>query len=375
MNFLYFIPLIIFIILLIIKKYKFEKNDLINTVFLGSLTTFAALLFVSIFGKFFPGFDGNVKLISPVLYYIFMAGIPEELAKFLAIKFSKPKSKSAIIVNALLVSLIFSVVEDFGYFAIYESGALLSRVLSIGHVLFQLIMIIYLIKAFNSKQENNNKYKFFNILAVGIPAIFHGFYDAFAVILPHLIYYVIGIITYVLMIVCVLKFVKREENVVEKKKLSAFSIIKVIIIILLSLFNLFAFNPSNKYTPLNEEVNIKEEGIYITIVDVEEIERNEELLDTFNGKYTKIKVKVRNDTSEDKEFSTFSFSLLDGDDLVSPSYISFDNDDLPSAVPAKSEVEGCLYYEGEYKDTYYLTYNTKINLSEGSNKYYFSMKK
>ena len=270
MSWLYIIPIVIIVGALFIKKYKFSKKDIVNILFYGLVITFLALISTLILPKIIPSLqDHGFRSFFRILI---MAGVVEEVAKFFGIKLSKPKNADQIFVFSILIALVFSVVEDFGYFSIYESGALFSRILTPIHLTFQLIMAYFLIKAFLIKDTDKSKAKLYTSLSLIVPILVHAIYDTYiGILIPRFVAYVVGVLTYVVVVVYILKMKTNNEistsndgmlngeNTIqptinqptaEKEKISIF---KIIVIILLFLFFILLSNPSSKYTKVNTE--------------------------------------------------------------------------------------------------------------------------
>ena len=365
MSFIYLIPLVIFFVVLYLKKYKFEKNNFINIIFCGLLCELCSLLL----SHFVFRIPKSYQYIFPILYYFFIAGIPEEISKYTMIKLSFPKDKKSIFVNSILISFIFMIIEDFGYSSLYDHLNPLVRLLTPGHLFFQLIMIFFLFKAFDAKEKNQRVKSFvFNILALIIPAVLHGIYDAYAAASTFIYLIIIGIFSFIFILVYLVKM-DSSNMVIEKRKLSILSIIECILIVFITLLYVFAFSPSSKYNSLNTEVNIKESNITITIKDFKEVKVKPL---SYEKTYTKIKIKIRNNADVDKTLDFFNFILRDGDKKILYDFSVLEEDVLPHIVPAHSFVEGYLYFEAKYKDSYYLTYLESNNLS---NTKYFKIKK
>ena len=66
MSFIYLIPLVIFFVVLYLKKYKFEKNNYINFIFCGFLCGLCSLLL----SHFVFRIPKSYWYIFPVLYYL-----------------------------------------------------------------------------------------------------------------------------------------------------------------------------------------------------------------------------------------------------------------------------------------------------------------
>lgn len=373
MQLLYLLPGIAFFILLKIRKYKFEVNDLIHIIFLGYLTVYFALIFDKIVSLFLPNVDFLINSRDIVSIFL-IAGLAEELSKFIAIKLSKPKTKSSIFVNSILISLLFTVIEDFGYFHSYEGDALFARLLTPMHLLFQVVMAFFLQKALFAKNQGKKEQNIlFQVLALVVPIILHTLFDTFTgIVIPRWFSYIIGVCTYVFIGYYLFKHILVTE--VENKKISVFSIIKIVFVILSTLFFLFAFNPSSKYTSVNTELKIEEEHISITVLGSDEHEIKDDTFNFYNGTYTRVKVKIKNLASKKYEVSSLAYYLLDGKEMVTDAFISAD-DGFPSTIEANAEAEGYLYFKVPYKADYVFTYSP-VTLDSSGNRpvYYFNIK-
>lgn len=352
---LYFVPFCIYLGILLANKYKFEKNDFINTLFLGVLTLVGALIASSI-----KTLSLAWKMIAPFVYYTVMAGIPEEFVKFIAIKLSRPKTKDKIFVNSIIIAFIFTILEDLAYFGDKGSAALVSRLLTPMHLLFQLIMAGFLILALKKKEEGKKGQSILLIiLALVVPILVHGIWDGIAAneLLPRAVLYGCGVVTYIVLFVCTLK-IKNEEEVT-KNKLKKTSILKLIIIILFVAFFLYASKPS--YVELNTETKIEHLNFYVTVEGSEELVINDNLFETFNGEYTKVKIKVKNANDTRESIYTYDFSLYntDGERVGYLSFLGNGEDDFDSNIAANSENEGYIYFEAPYDKDYIMVYSHK----------------
>ncbi len=365
---LYFVPFCIYLGVLLANKYKFEKNDFINTLFLGVLTTIGALIVASL-----KSLSLMWQMAAPLIYYIVMAAIPEELVKFIAIKLSKPKTKDKIFVNAIIISFAFIILENLGYYGEKGSTALLSRILTPMHLLFQLIMAAFLVLAFKEKEKGNKgKCFLFNVLALVIPILCHGLWDALAAneVFPRVVFYIGGIITYGILFAWTLK-IKNEEEIT-KSKLKVSSVIKSIIIILFIAFFVYISNPN--YIDLNTETKIEHLNFYITVEGSEAHEEQDDLFDFFNGSYTKVKVKVKNDNDTDESIDLYDFVLYDskGEKVANLSFFG-NGDDLDSNIAANSENEGYIYFEAPYNKEYILEYSYRDLSSKSAETHKFKI--
>ena len=343
----YCIPILVFFILLYIKKYRFEKNDLIHLLFCGVLS----LLF-SLTSFLFPLEEPKSIGLELLIYEVLIAGLCEELAKYISIKLTKPKSSTEFFVNGMIVSLCFMLLENI----MYHTGTF--RMFFPGHLLFQLIMVAFLIMA--QKQNAKLKKIILNFLSLIVPIILHGMYDTYNSTISIKTKLFLGVILYLGIIIITLLIVKPRESLEEKRKLTKKSILKILFIVLwtmLSMINIF--NDNIKYE-MNHDVKIREDNLIINVKDYSVVDIN-------NESYTKIKINVKNTGKKEKSLSFFLYN--DGKMVMESGYY---DDKLPYIIKANEVVTGYLYYEGDFNNNNNLFLMYKANKS--SIKYYFELK-
>lgn len=259
------IPVIIIAIPLIIRKEK--VNNLVNIIFYGSISVFLTLLINGLLDLTFISKYSNIDSIlvsfsQRFIYWFFYAGISEELSKLVAIKLCKPNSRRDILLTSIFVGLIFTFIEDILYSKLYYESISLVRIVSPFHILFQLIMAFFLIKA--SESDGKSKKIGYTILALMIPAFLHGLYDACGNldILKNYLYY-FGILIYPLTIYLMLKEQNSADDTAQNKDIR-FKRIKIFLVILLCLMLLFIVF-GTKPTEFGTPILINDENIEITV--------------------------------------------------------------------------------------------------------------
>ena len=240
------IPL--FIINLFIKRNR-KWSAMLNLTFY----TIIALIFLIIYDSFiqsalqkgismFP-FLSKSAILLLFIEKLFYTGLPEEIIKYSAIKMSKPKNQLEILNNTMTISAIFIFFENYAY---SKSNILVGawRIILPVHILSQLVMAYYLIKAYEEK--NTNKHMIFSTFSIILPVIIHTLYNCCFSIeyvnvwFKSLVLLSFGIIAYIL----VFKFIKNttekysnnvEENIVK------LNIFKIITVILCTAFWIYAY--------------------------------------------------------------------------------------------------------------------------------------
>lgn len=216
------VPFFIVMFFFFIKKIKITNFD--NLVFWGIISFLLAIAFNALIDNYFH----NLNFLywfgdswSQFLAFLVIGGVVEEGAKYLALKFSKPKTKKQIFVNMLFIALIFCILEDFFYLkrTNYFWQLALYRILTPFHLVFAVVMSFFLAKAY----DNPSKTLIYNGLALVIPIVIHGYYDyifkdfkfynlSFFLIL------ILGFLVYGLIFAKILKLSNDEEVEVEKPK-------------------------------------------------------------------------------------------------------------------------------------------------------------
>lgn len=183
--------------------------------------------------------------------YLFRAGIPEEIAKWIAVKSSRAKNPYNILINSIYISLIFMILENYAKANAKASmGMLISvdvyRIFIPVHIICQLVMALLLIKAHeNKKSGNKTKAIFFNILSIIVPIFIHTSYNTFTSmdIIP-IIYFVstiivLGICAYIATFIAIAKVTKKYY--IEEASKEKINKIKLFLVIILSIISVIIF--------------------------------------------------------------------------------------------------------------------------------------
>ena len=349
---------------------------------LGKFIQYPFAIMLGIIIKFKP----NISIESGILafaYIFFIAGFVEEISKRIAIKISKPKTPYKILINSIFVALIFAVLENYGY--IYTRSSMLvgiKRALMPFHVIYQIIMALFMIKAYEKKKDGHKIYsKLLKLLSFIVPMLLHTMHnyllrDVGGININLLIAVVIGIFAYSIIFTSTLwvrkKYPENEEN--EKKKLN---IKKLIFIVIVIAFWIFAFSEAVKdpYTSnINEALTVEEKNIEITANSIEEIEITDSYF--YNGTYVKVHLEIKNNGSEKVELLKFYFNLLKNDESIDvASYVADDIINLD--IPSGGTSSGYLYFETKLIDGLKLEYIDETlnveNLEDGVKHYYIEL--
>lgn len=341
-------PILFLIILVVIRKVKVNKK--LDVLFYGTVMTYSAILLSNLITVIIPIFSmSNSLLMGNVVYrFIYMliiAGFVEELVKYIAIKCTKPRNKNEVIINSLFVAAIFTVIEDLLYVGGSTVTHLIKRMITPGHILFQLIMILFLVKAIENKDNKKLNIKY-NCLGLLIPMVLHGLYDTLAYSGKfNIIAYVLGILTYVFVIFVIFKHIDVNNKLEEEK--SKFKFIKIPVVIFGFFFVIFAFfnSGANNGIALNTETNI-DDILTITVVDAENTS-----IETFDEKEKAIKVGIKVKNKTNKDLNDFNSSLIlvskTSNEKVDREFLVIEEDSLDFEVKANSAKEGYVYFKTE----------------------------
>ena len=254
--FISFLPTIIVgIFYLLVNKKKVNLNNLLNIF----LVSFFLIFFYMITYKItiFLGavlYLGMQKIIPNIsveygfglLFKAFVsAGLCEEIAKWVGIKVLKPKNKREIVVFAIFVATFLSSMENNSFIQRFGLVTGIYRALMDMHIVFQVVMSFFMVKAFE-KKNNGKKMQshLIQILAILIPAIIHGIYDAIfwdvttdgqSILVP----ISFGIFVYGITFWTIYKYRDNGEYKEENPKKA--SIGKIIFAILVLIFDLYTF--------------------------------------------------------------------------------------------------------------------------------------
>ena len=152
-------PLILLLIFsLILNKKKYNLNDYLKIIICGFLSLLFTLVVGNIINSTIENFAYSLPFsesIQKFISFLFLAGLLEETSKWLCIKFTKPNDEYSIYINSILISIIFTVFENFFYINKYNTiEMLIGRSTMIGHLVFQIIMSLLLIKALKCKKND-----------------------------------------------------------------------------------------------------------------------------------------------------------------------------------------------------------------------------
>ena len=352
------IPLIIFFIVAIILKLKIK--NFVNIALLAFLSVvLVILIFNTIIGIFIPSTFLTLGGPLAFIYYLFYAGISEETAKFISLKLSKPKAKSQILINIILIGLLFGVIENYGYLNMDISyKAIFTRCFNM-HILFGCIMGMLLVIG-----EEKNKKGLFNALALIIPIIVHGTWD-FAN--GGLIGFIVsGIICYGAMIFALIKAKKYQSEEILEETPDKFKVLKIIVLVIITLLWLLAYSNHDSRTKLGNTCEY--EDLEIKVLSAEK------MTDENNKSYIRIKVEVKNKSSESNTIESglggFQLVRLDNGKVEMETISLYtEGERIDTSLKPNGTNTGYIFYyvPGEVKD-YKLTYSkfndkTKCNLN------------
>ena len=359
-----FVPLLF--LLLVMKIFKVKNIKFVDLFLLGFLSVIFTLIFNGVISLVFFDIDNWAMLggVLAFLYYLFFAGLSEELAKFISLKVSRPKTKSQLLVNAMFVGCFFGIIENYAYLSMDLGIKSIIYRMADMHILFQIIMAYIMLIGFNKK---GLKWLFSLIALVATIAI-HGCWDHFNDISEW--FFIIGfIVCYAMIIVTTWhasKLQKEEEEIVPKK--GAWFVIKTIFLVLIIVLWLFLYNNTGVRKSFNQPC--KYDPLEITVVSAKNVE--EESLSGDKVSVIKVHVKIKNNSSKPAEIELLpqGFQLVntfDSKDTVNRS-IMFN--DLDYEVPANGEIEGDIGFETEndvskYKLVYseFRSENARCNFS------------
>lgn len=354
MNLFYaIIPLLIVIIPLIARRVTFKK--IINGIFYGVLSALVAsilevVLVKSIFhvSNYYDVVQG--VSISAFILALLFAAIPEELSKFLCIKFAKTDTKFNIFMNSMLVCATFACVENYLYYVQQGIQLGLTRLLHPGHMFFGLFMALFLIKSLSSNKKT------YVVLAIAIPSLLHATFNTFVdTESMAYLFYIIGIITYIVIFVLLFKIPKEVQDESKGK----FFILKLIVLILTFILMLIlASSSNNSYgIEVNEKTLIKQNQIEITVHGYEKENISDYIVSSYNGDYIKVKVTINNLSENDFSVNVFDMNIVDSLNKNSEMPSLIYKDDALSDVKANESKTGYLYFVDDGKDYTYLIYS------------------
>jgi RsiW-degrading membrane proteinase PrsW (M82 family) len=176
------IPVLVFLYYIFKKDKNREPINLLLKCFFGGFLALIIALIID-FPLMYIGAGINDPFSKSFFEAFFVAGLPEEIAKFIILYWIVWKNKFFDehydgIVLAVFVSMGFAFIENILY--VFENGmqtAILRAIFSIpGHGLFAISMGYYFSFA---KHENKSSIKKYLLLSIITPALLHGTYDFF----------------------------------------------------------------------------------------------------------------------------------------------------------------------------------------------------
>ena len=363
------IPLLAIICLMFFFKIK-EKGDFkffINSFFWAYMTVLLVAVITSILTVVFPTLASSGGIIKTFGYCLIFAGFTEEISKFICLKLSKPKSDKMIILNALLISTFFSIVEHYSFLgAVLSNDTIIGRLITPGHVLYLLFPAWFMIIG---KKFKHTRIMTFIGLIIGM--LVHTLYDFMDKnIIINAIFCVIGYAAIIFSLYKVSKMSNKEqekEQDINQENVRKFFIIKLVIVILFSLFFIFAFNKGNNLKPLNSYYHDSEENVDVMVTSIEEVDVTS-LLGESNH-YIKVGVAIKNTSASNYLFNDSNFCIINKEDgsFKLPNILLETTDSIVNGeLKPGEERKGYVYYkvEGTPND-YRIRFRKMISNSNG----------
>lgn len=182
------IPVIGLLVLIYLKDRK-EKEPfwlLVILFFAGMSTVVSAILAETIGDLILEAMIPNDAIVRSILSAMLVVGPAEELGKYLVLRFITWRNRHFdhsydAIVYAVFVSLGFAALENIGYVTDNGIGTAILRMLTSvpGHACFAVFMGYFYSKAkYASLTNKKGMCAVFKLLAIFVPTIIHGIYDA-----------------------------------------------------------------------------------------------------------------------------------------------------------------------------------------------------
>ncbi len=356
------IPLLIFFI--VVKVLKLKVDNFVSLALLSYLTAVLVMyVFNSILRIFIPDTYQTLGGVVAYIYYLCYAGFSEETSKFIALKISKPKSKSQILINIMLIGLLFGVIENYAYFGMDISYKSIFVRLFNMHILFASIMGMLLVLG-----EEKNKKALFNILALVVPILIHGTWDFANGSM--VLFIIAGIVCYASMVFVLTKAKKYQDEEALSEKVPEVAsgtavetpkkkpVVKIVALVIITLAWLLAYSNSDSRTGLGKTCEYNDYDI--TVLDAEK-------MDNEDGQYIRIKVQVKNNSSGEIQLDSglggFRLVRLDNGEKAMETLTLFNEEKpLNYDVPANSSITGYLFFRVPGKlNEYKLVYNEYQN--------------
>lgn len=407
------IPIIIIVFFILISDRRKIKNinlnNILNIILCGFLSTILTGIFVTIFKIPKLLTYGIAKKMMPMLSKTFLvtcldaffvSGMPEELAKWISIKKSKPQKPYKILINSLFIGAIFMALENYSYMSMYAGELIdgsplillsLYRVFMPIHIACQVTMALLMIKAYEKKKEGKKKYGvLLQILSIAMPILLHASYNTYTEfnnweihigeinVMPMTI--ILGICAYIFTFISIVKITKNspDNETNENNESTKLNIKKLVLVIIITVLWIMIFGVGTiggNTVNMNETLIVQESNIEITANSIEEINITDSGI--YNGTYVKIHLDVKNNANETVELSSlFSFNLLKNDESINVAIYGAD-DIINLDIPSGETSSGYLYFETELIDGLKLEYIDKNfdveNLKDESDYYYIEL--
>ena len=244
------------LILLFIKE-KIDFNRFIKIVYYMVLTYLVIMILAVIVYKVFPtGARDSTSVISIMMYVFLFEALPEEFFKFLTIKKLNAKNKKTLIKDVFITSTVFMFFENMAYSKNYTGTILFGNIIPTAvfrmfipiHLLSQIIMAYFMIKAYNEKDNGKNNTGYLGLSLV-FPIIVHTLYNTTIeviestgniFIVPKIVC-LLGIITYILTFIFIRKMLKKYNT--DNQEIESVSINKtqLIVTILFVIFWIYTY--------------------------------------------------------------------------------------------------------------------------------------
>lgn len=373
-------PLIYVTLFFILKKQKI--NNWVNLLFYGGLTVIVALLMLEGLNFILPVsssvmINSSSSLIIKFFGFLIFAGFVEEISKYLALKCTKPRTKTEVLINIIYIALIFDAYENYLYIGTYNSLNLgFLRAFVPGHFLFAIIMGAFLMKALEYREQGDKSSAFgYEILGLVSVMFAHALFDLAVTpslynLLPKMVSRGIYIFVSLILPFCWLFKFFKSNNEIENEK-TRFKVVKIIFIILFSVCVLYVGDIETNTGKLNKPMIV--EGVEVTVVSVNEV--NEEkygILDDEKEDFVKVNLKIKNTQKETLNGSRISFYLTDMNNKNNNVSCFFIKSDMINELAYNEEQELNLYFSGKLNENYQFTVGI---LDKNSNKtfYYFQI--
>lgn len=244
------------LILLFIKE-KIDFNRFAKIVYCMVLAFLGILILALVVPTVFPtGVRDSTSVISIMMYVFLFEALPEELFKFLTIKKLNAKNKKTLIKDIFITSTVFMFFENIVYSKNYTGTILFGNIIPTAvlrmfipmHLLSQIIMAYFMIKAYNEKDKGKNSTGYF-ALSLTLPIIIHTLYNIINrmiertknfLLVPNIVC-LLGIITYILTFIFIRKMMKKYSTDNQEVESISINRIQLIVTVLFIIFWLYFF--------------------------------------------------------------------------------------------------------------------------------------